>query len=244
MSKTLLRGLPANRDASATQAPHAPARCSNSPPSWPPPRSIRPSPTNRGCRVSYGGAADDDGARRRHRHGPVSGQRSLGERRRAGVSFRTSSWPASRSCSAARSPRWPWRIRPRAPSVSTPAVRLAVRRLRRARQLLADGGDRNRRSAGRRLDLHGYWFPAVPGAVWVFAFAVRCLRQLVGRRHAGRARVLARHDQAGGDRDFRRAGGAGRPRAARRTGHRPRATPGTADSCHSACPASGSPAAS
>ena len=33
---------------------------------------------------ALGGAADDDGARRRHRHRAVPGQRSVGERRRAG----------------------------------------------------------------------------------------------------------------------------------------------------------------
>ena len=47
----------------------------------------------------------------------------------------------------------------------------------------------------------------------------RC-RQFVGRRHAGRARVLARHHQAGGHRDFRGRRAAGDPRPSRRAATR------------------------
>ena len=61
-----------------------------------------------------------------------------------------------------------------------------------------------------------YWFPEVPGAVWVLAFALMLLyvnSRAVGR--LGSDRVLAGDDQGRGGRDVRRAGAAG-PGSARR----------------------------
>ena len=82
-----------------------------------------------------------------------------------------------------------------------------------------------------------YWFPDVPGAVWVLAFAVALLyvnSRAVGR--LGTIEYLARDDQGGGRAGLHRAGGARARRRHRRAGgraaapHRPRRA-----SCPSAC---------
>ena len=193
------------------------------------------------------GPADDDGARRRDRDGPVSRQRPVGQRGRAGRHpvvcdrGRHLAAPRTRTDRDGGGPSNGGRLRR-----VRGDVHLALRRLRGARELLADAGDRDRRATGRRVDLHGL---LVSGSAWrrVGARVRRGARlhQLARGRPPGHDRVLARHDQGRRGGAVCRTRRAGRVRLDRRARDRPATTsPDRAASCPSASPACGSAAVS
>ena len=136
------------------------------------------------------GAADDDGAWRRDRDGLVSCQRLVGQRGRTGRHpvvcdrGRHLAAPRTRTDRDGGGPSNGWCLRR-----VRGDVHLALRRLRGARELLADASDRDRRATGRRVDLHGL---LVSGSAWrgVGARVRRCagVHQLAGSRPVGHDR--------------------------------------------------------
>ena len=137
------------------------------------------------------GPADGDGARRRDRDGPVSRQRPVGQRGRTGRHpvlcdrGRHLAAPRARADRDGGGPSNGGCLRRLRRD-----VHLALRRLRGARELLADAGDRDRRATGRRVDLHGL---LVSGGARrrLGARVLRGahLRQLAGGRPTGHDRV-------------------------------------------------------
>ena len=161
--------------------------------------------------------------RRRDRDRPVSRQRPGGQRGRAGRHRpidrgRHRAAPRTRGDRDGGGPSDGGRLRRLRRD-----VHFALRRLRGARQLLADAGDRDRRATGRRVDLHAILVSgSARGRLGARLLRGAHLRQLAGGRPVGHDRILARPDQGRRVGAVRRARRAGRVRPDRRARDRPR----------------------